>query len=179
VSRFALVQCCELQLSSNYFVLYDLGTDRIEHTASNSFSIVGSVSVAVVTWFGCCEIVFTEPLPSVGRIFWLHNSGLNWTCHYIYVYISLRSASTVHDHHQVYSNPSRIVSLYMLVVLGVNAMLFFKNSFRVYMYNSLKFIKNKLKICSLNFQILRSCAYCIQCQCVGITYVMVACVYRY
>jgi hypothetical protein len=78
----------------------------------------------------------------------------------------LRSISTVHDHHQVYSNPSRIVLLYMLVVLGVNAMSFFKNCFRVYMYSSLKFLKKSLKICSQKCQILLSCVYCIQPQCV-------------
>jgi hypothetical protein len=56
-------------------------TNRIENTASKSSSIVTCVSVAAVTWFSCCAKDFTEPLPSNGRLFWLHNSGFEQTCH--------------------------------------------------------------------------------------------------
>jgi hypothetical protein len=43
---------------------YSLCTDPTENTAS----VIVCVSLPAITWFGCCENVFTEPLPSSGRL---------------------------------------------------------------------------------------------------------------
>jgi hypothetical protein len=50
---------------------HSLCTVPTENTDSNSSSIVECVSVTVVTWFGCRGNMFTESLPSKGRLLWL------------------------------------------------------------------------------------------------------------
>jgi hypothetical protein len=54
---------------SSTFSLYNVGTDRIKNTASNSSSIVACVPIAVVTLSGFNGNVFTESFPSNDRLF--------------------------------------------------------------------------------------------------------------
>jgi hypothetical protein len=51
----------------------DLGRDRIENTASNSFYIVAYVFVAMGN-------VFTKPLPNNCHFYWFHYSGFHMSC---------------------------------------------------------------------------------------------------
>jgi hypothetical protein len=54
--------------------------DPTENTTSNSSSVVVFVYVEVVAWFACHGNVFTEQLPSNGRLLWFCSSGFERTC---------------------------------------------------------------------------------------------------
>jgi hypothetical protein len=56
--------------------LHNLDTDGRENIASSNSSVV-------VSHVRCRGNLFTEPLPSDGRLFWLNNSGLHPLCHNI------------------------------------------------------------------------------------------------
>jgi hypothetical protein len=45
------------------------------------FLYCSALTVAAVTWLGCRGNVFTEPFPSNGRLFWLHNFDFEPSCH--------------------------------------------------------------------------------------------------
>jgi hypothetical protein len=76
-----------LSHNGSWPLLYSLGTDHIENTASNNSSVVAYVTVAAVTWHEpshCLATgVFAEPFPSNGCLWWLHNPGFQQTCHNI------------------------------------------------------------------------------------------------
>jgi hypothetical protein len=73
---------------SRYYILWfcfpvcGLGMGPAENTAANSFCIVAVVSSLPRN----CDLVdlgsmFTEPMPSIGRLFWFCYPGFQQTCH--------------------------------------------------------------------------------------------------
>jgi hypothetical protein len=66
-----------------WFLVHSLATDPTENTTYNNSSTAACISAAAVMWFACHGNVFTEPLPSIRHLTWLHNPGIAGPCHAI------------------------------------------------------------------------------------------------
>jgi hypothetical protein len=80
---FVVYNCCWPSRAQSFC----LGTNRTENTASNSSSIVASVSAAAITYplLSPClsTAALAKPLPSNGCLCWLPNSGFQEAYHSI------------------------------------------------------------------------------------------------